>query len=84
MREIPRWIVTRTSQRLGSPVECSLPYIACWSRWVNRLYGGGHTIPLVGDLGCGNLLNEDLAEVSQITEENLVLDRWKVVENFPY
>ena len=53
--EIPRWKVPCTRQRLGLPVECSLPYIACWSRWVGRLYGGGHTIPLVGELGCGNL-----------------------------
>ena len=54
--EIPRWTVPCTRQRSGSPVECSLPYIACWSRWVGRLYGDGRTIPLVGELGCGNLL----------------------------
>ena len=53
--EIPRWIVPRTRQRPGSPVECSLTYIACWSRWVGQLYRGGHTIPLVVKLGCGNL-----------------------------
>ena len=44
-------------QRLGSPVEYSLPYIACWSRWGDRLYGDGHTIPLVGELGCGDVLD---------------------------
>ena len=50
VREIPRWKVPRTRQRLGSPVGCSLPYIACWSRWVDQIYGGGHTIPLVDEL----------------------------------
>ena len=57
VREIPRWTLSRTRQRLGSPVGCSLPYFACWSRWVDQLYEGGHTIPLVGELGCVNLLN---------------------------
>ena len=54
VREIPRWTVPRTRQRLVSPVGCSLPYIACWSIWVVRLYEGGHIIPLVGEIGCGN------------------------------
>ena len=58
VHEIPRWTVPHTRQRSGSPVECSLTYIACWSRWVDRLCGDGHTIPLVGELGCGNLLDE--------------------------
>ena len=57
VREIPRWKVPCTRQCLGSPVEFSLPYIDCWSRWVDQLYGDGHTIPLVGELGCGNLLD---------------------------
>ena len=57
VREIPRWTVPRTRQRSGSPVECSLPYIACWSRWFDEICGGVHTIPLVGELGCGNLLD---------------------------
>ena len=57
VREIPRWIFTRTRQRSGSPVGCSLPYFACWSRWVDRLYEGGHTIPLVGELGCVTILD---------------------------
>ena len=51
VHEIPRWTLPRTRQRSGSPVECSLPYIFCWSIWVGRLYGDGHTIPLVGELG---------------------------------
>ena len=55
--EIPRWTFPRTRQRSGSPVGCSLPYIACWSRWVGRLYEGSHTIPLVVELVCGNLLD---------------------------
>ena len=57
VREIPRWTVPRTRQRPGSPVGCSLPYISFWSRWVGRLYEGGHTIPLVGELVCGDLLD---------------------------
>ena len=57
VREIPRWTFTCTHKRLGSPVGCSLPYIACWLRWVGRLYEGGHTIPLVGELVCGNFLD---------------------------
>ena len=57
VREIPRWTLPRTRQCLGSPVGCSLPYFVCWSRWVDRLYEGGHTISLVGELGCVTLLN---------------------------
>ena len=34
VREIPRWKLPRKRQHLGSPVVCSLPYIACWPRWV--------------------------------------------------
>ena len=56
VREIPRWTFPRTRQRSGSPVGCSLPYFVCWSRWVDRLYKGGHNIPLVGELGCATLL----------------------------
>ena len=54
-REIPRCTVPLMRQRSGSPFGYSLPYIACWSIWVDRLYEGGHTIPLVGELGCGNI-----------------------------
>ena len=57
VREISRWKVPRTRQRSGSPVECYLPYIVCWSIWVGRIYKGGNTIPLVGELVCGNLLD---------------------------
>ena len=37
VRKIHRWTLPRTRQRLGSPVGCSLPYFACWSRWVDQL-----------------------------------------------
>ena len=57
VREIPKWTVPCTRQRSGSPVGCSLPYFVCWSRWVNWLYEGGHTILLVGELGCATLLD---------------------------
>ena len=55
IHEIPRWTVPRTRQRLGSPVECSLSYISCWSRWVDRFFRDDHIILLVGELGCGNI-----------------------------
>ena len=57
VREIPRWTLPCMRQRLGSPVGCSLPYFVCWSGWVVRLYTGGHTILLVGELGCATLLD---------------------------
>ena len=57
VREIPRWTLPRESQRLGSPVQCYLPYFVCWSRWVDQLYEGGRTILLVGELVCANLLD---------------------------
>ena len=31
VREIPRWKVPRMRQHSGSPVECSLLYIACYT-----------------------------------------------------
>ena len=63
VREIPRWKVSHTRQRLGSPVGCSLPYIACWSRWVGRIYGDGRTIRLVGGWDVGVFSTENLAKV---------------------
>ena len=57
VREIPKWKLPYMRQRLGSPVGCSLPYFVCWSGWVERLYKGGHTILLVGKLGCATLLD---------------------------
>ena len=38
--EIPRRTLPHMRQRSGSPVGCSVPYIACWSRWVGRIYQG--------------------------------------------
>ena len=57
VREIPRCTLPRARQRLGSPVECSLPYFVCWSRWVDQLHEGGSTILLVGELVCATLLD---------------------------
>ena len=57
VHEIPRWTLPRMRQPSGSPVGFSLPYFVCWLRWVDRLYEGDHTIPLVGELGCATLLN---------------------------
>ena len=57
VREILRWTLPCTRKLSGSPVRCSLPYFTFWSRWFDRLYEGGNTIPLVGELGCVDLLN---------------------------
>ena len=57
VREIPRWTLSRARQRSGSPVGYSLPYFACWSRWVGQLFIGGHSILLVGELVCATLLD---------------------------
>ena len=57
VREIPRWTLSRARQRSVSPVGYSLPYFACWSRWVGQLCVGGRTILLVGELVCATLLD---------------------------
>ena len=57
VREIPRWTLYCARQCSGSPVGYSLPYFACWSRWVGQLFIGGHSILLVGELVCATLLD---------------------------
>ena len=44
VREIPRWTFSRARQRPVSPVGYSLPFFACWSRWVGQICVGGRTI----------------------------------------
>ena len=39
-----------------STVQCFPTCIACWSRLYDRLFGDGHSTPLVGDSDCVNLL----------------------------